>query len=311
MDKEQKVMISVIIPTHNSSQHIEETIRSILAQDFSDIEIIVVDDGSTDDTRTLIERFGGQVKYFYQQNQGSAFARNSGLDHAQGKYIFFMDADDLLAKEILGLCIKSLEANKSYKVVYGKRSSFIVGETINTTKFDRTALGSGNIFPLIVKGLTLTPGQFMIAREAIDEIGEFKGEMEAAEDWEFLLRLSCSYEFLFINRLFVYKRVHKTMKSFYKNRPDLYDLRCRLLKETFPDRADEIIRTYITPLTIADWHRSFGFSYGESGDRQMERRYLIKSLKVWPFQPKLWLWFILRWIPPEIKKQLKNTFIKG
>src|SRR5687767_8549903 len=87
-------LVSVIIPTYNRGYIIKPTIESVLAQTYGNFEIIVVDDGSTDDTRTVIEQFGARVRYLYQPNAGLAAARNTGLGAARGEFIAFQDSDD-------------------------------------------------------------------------------------------------------------------------------------------------------------------------------------------------------------------------
>ena len=89
--------VSVIIPTYNYGKYIEKAIDSVLAQTYKDFEIIVVDDGSTDNTREIIEtRYKDKVRYFYQENKGAPVARNKGIKESMGEYLVFLDADDWL-----------------------------------------------------------------------------------------------------------------------------------------------------------------------------------------------------------------------
>ena len=88
-------LVSVLIPTFNRAYILGKTIESVLAQTYQSLEIIVVDDGSTDDTRTLVATFDSRVRYIYQENAGLAAARNAGLAAAQGEFIAFQDSDDL------------------------------------------------------------------------------------------------------------------------------------------------------------------------------------------------------------------------
>ena len=90
-----KPLVSVIIPAYNSADFIDEALKSVFDQTYKDLEIIVVDDGSTDDTRAVLEKYGDRVNYHYQDNNGPASARNRGIKLARGKYIAFLDADDL------------------------------------------------------------------------------------------------------------------------------------------------------------------------------------------------------------------------
>lgn len=111
--------VSVIIPTYNRSQLVREAIESVLKQTYSDFEVIVVDDGSTDDTRSAIGGLSdSRIRYFYQDNRGHAGARNTGLLNAKGEYIAYLDSDDLWPEEYLSILINKLEENKEFGVAY-------------------------------------------------------------------------------------------------------------------------------------------------------------------------------------------------
>src|SRR5690349_7945487 len=102
--------VSVVIPTYNRGEKVRGAIESVLTQTFSDLEILVIDDGSSDDTgRILREAFGNRIRYCYQPNQGASVARNTGVDQARGEWIAFLDSDDLWEKEKLALQLKTLD----------------------------------------------------------------------------------------------------------------------------------------------------------------------------------------------------------
>ncbi|MGA7301658.1 MAG: glycosyltransferase family A protein, partial [Candidatus Sulfotelmatobacter sp.] len=102
--------VSVVIPTYNRAGTVPRAIESVLAQTFTDLEVIVVDDGSSDDTgKVLGEMFGERIRYFAQVNQGASIARNRGIEEARGEWIAFLDSDDLWEKEKLEWQLKALE----------------------------------------------------------------------------------------------------------------------------------------------------------------------------------------------------------
>ena len=103
--------VSVAIPTYNRAHYICETIDSVLVQTYKDYEIIVVDDGSTDNTREILKRYGGKIKYFYQANQGQASAWNYAVSQSSGEYIAFLDDDDLWFPEKLERQVEVLDKN--------------------------------------------------------------------------------------------------------------------------------------------------------------------------------------------------------
>jgi len=111
--------VSVIIPTYNYGQYIDKSIDSVLSQTYTDFEIIVIDDGSTDNTRTIVEtKYRDKVKYIYQENRGAPAARNQGLREAKGDFIVFLDADDWFAPENLEYKVNILENNVDVGWVY-------------------------------------------------------------------------------------------------------------------------------------------------------------------------------------------------
>ena len=119
----QQPAVSIILPTYNREKFLPEAIAAIASQTFTDWELIVVDDGSTDATRELIPQltrgFAQRVEYIYQENQGAYGARNTGLDRATGKHIAFYDSDDLWLPHHLKDCVEALEANPDVDWVYG------------------------------------------------------------------------------------------------------------------------------------------------------------------------------------------------
>lgn len=98
-------LISVIIPTRNRSAYLKQAIDSVCAQTYTNVEIIVVDDGSTDDTKNVVKAYGTRLKYFTQERKGASAARNHGIAKAQGEYVAFLDDDDIYAPEKLQVCI--------------------------------------------------------------------------------------------------------------------------------------------------------------------------------------------------------------
>ena len=117
-----KSLVSVIIPMYNSQLYIERCISSILTQTYDQVEILVVDDGSIDNSADIIKKIqqeNGKLKYFYQQNSGPGMARNKAIQESKGKYLLFVDADDYLSEDYIECMVESAEMNKSELVVAG------------------------------------------------------------------------------------------------------------------------------------------------------------------------------------------------
>ncbi|MCR1808488.1 glycosyltransferase family 2 protein [Stenotrophomonas geniculata] len=113
---EQKQLVSVVIPLYNTEKYIEETMQSILDQTYKNIEIVIVDDGSKDQSpsivKNLAEKYLGQVKYVHQKNQGVSVARNTGIENASGEYIAFLDSDDLWHPTKIEKQVESMHKNE-------------------------------------------------------------------------------------------------------------------------------------------------------------------------------------------------------
>ncbi|NOQ85501.1 MAG: glycosyltransferase, partial [Deltaproteobacteria bacterium] len=110
--------VSVIIPTYNRAHTLREAIDSVLSQSYNDLELIIVDDGSTDETKVIVSSYIPKLAYIYQERQGVSAARNRGIKHAQGDYISFLDSDDLWLKDKLYLQMKFMESHPEALICY-------------------------------------------------------------------------------------------------------------------------------------------------------------------------------------------------
>jgi glycosyltransferase involved in cell wall biosynthesis len=173
-------LISVIIPVFNGERFIAEAIQSVLKQEYKPLEIIVIDDGSTDGTADLVKIFEGNIRYFYQPNAGISSARNKGLELAKGELISFIDADDVWAKNKLEIQTRLFENNPEAELVIGflVRSPFIGCEKLWTMN------------PESMKGIFATQlGSTLIKNEVFQKVGLFDEEMQQAEDLDWLMRV--------------------------------------------------------------------------------------------------------------------------
>lgn len=131
--------VSVIIPIYNTEAYLTDSLDSICKQSLQDIEIILINDGSTDNSRNIIEEYAKndrRIKHFTQTNQGQGVARNHGLQFATGKYIYFMDSDDMLEIEALEHCYETCELNK-LDFVFFDAETIVEYDTLNTYNYDR------------------------------------------------------------------------------------------------------------------------------------------------------------------------------
>ncbi|MBE8991538.1 glycosyltransferase family 2 protein [Nostoc sp. LEGE 12450] len=198
--------ISVIIPAYNAERTILETIASAQQQTFSDFELIVINDGSTDGTLELLNSVEDpRLKIFSYSNGGLPVARNRGISQASGEFITFLDADDLWTPDKLEAQVAALqqhpEAGLAYSWTYfmdDKGESF---HTSNTVTFE------GNVYSNLLLGNFLESGSNpLIRRQAIDTVGEFDSTLKYCEDWEYWLRLAARWPFVVVPKQQIFYR---------------------------------------------------------------------------------------------------------
>jgi glycosyltransferase involved in cell wall biosynthesis len=184
-------IVSVIIPAYNAERFIEQTIRSVLSQTYQDFEIIVVDDGSTDQTRQVLEPFMDRVVYIYQGNQKQAAARNAGVQISRGEYIAFLDSDDLWFPSTLATLTQRLATQSDAGLV---ASGFeYIDEQSHRLGVARPWLAYPIIdLRMILYGGLTPPSAVLLRRRWIDRVGGFDPTLAPAEDMDLWFRLAVS-----------------------------------------------------------------------------------------------------------------------
>ncbi|MFH1691180.1 MAG: glycosyltransferase family A protein [Candidatus Omnitrophota bacterium] len=198
-----KIETSVIIPTYNRAYLLKKAIESVLEQTYPHFELIVVDDGSTDDTRKIVSSYGKNIRFFYQGNQGPACARNTGIKNAHGSYLAFLDSDDYWKKDKLKIQIEAMRKNTQYPISHTQEIWFRRGELLNQKK--KHAKYNGYIFekclPLCAVGMSTMVTQ----RKLFEKIGFFDESLPCCEDYDFWLRASVNHPFLLIDKALTVK----------------------------------------------------------------------------------------------------------
>ncbi len=205
-----------MIPTFNRAQQVQAALNSVLAQTYREFEAIVVDDGSTDGTKSALQPLigaqgsnGEQVRYFYQPNQGQSVARNKGAEEARGEWVAFLDSDDVWLPDKLERQLKAIEQfeGKSWACVTDARLVDNLG--MDTTAFREAGRRYEEMVVLdqsAVQSLVRTRDPFWISTLLVrasvgNEVGWFDSHLKYAEDHDFLLRLSLVTPFCYVNRL--------------------------------------------------------------------------------------------------------------
>ncbi len=192
--------VSVIIPSYNCAAYLPRAIESVLAQSFRDFEILVVDDGSTDDTASVVAPYLHRVRYIAQANKGLPGARNTGLRAAQGDTIALLDADDAWLPEKLALQLPLLE-DPGVGIVY---SDFAVeyanGRWLDSYLAERPLACEGWVVDSYIQSRFLFPSTMVFRRACFDSCGWFDEEMFAAEDIELFTRMCLRWQVKRVNQ---------------------------------------------------------------------------------------------------------------
>jgi glycosyltransferase involved in cell wall biosynthesis len=196
--------VSVIIPTYNRAGMLKEAIDSVLAQDYSDFELIVVDDGSTDGTPQILNCHAGKIKHICQRNQGVSAARNRGIAAASGGFIAFLDSDDLWLPGKLTIQTEFLRSTPDALICQTEEIWIRNGVRVNPRKRHRKY--SGMIFERSLALCLVSPSAVMVRRSLFDKFGLFDESLPACEDYDMWLRVSCRCPVYLINTPFIIKR---------------------------------------------------------------------------------------------------------
>jgi glycosyltransferase involved in cell wall biosynthesis len=206
--------ISVIIPVYNGERTITETIKSVLAQTFADLEVIVINDGSTDKTIEIVEKILDQrVTLYSYTNGGPATSRNRGIQRSQGQYISFIDADDLWTVDKLATQYQALQDHPQAAVAYS--GTDWIDEQGNFLRHASAPGPSGDIYAYaLLYNLFGSGSNFLVRREALLDVGGFDEETKPSEDWDLCLRLGAKYEFIALPQVHIlYRRSLNSLSS--------------------------------------------------------------------------------------------------
>ncbi len=197
-------LVSVIIPTFNRSFKLERAVNSVLTQGFKDLELIVVDDGSTDDTEKVLERYNHCLEYIkHPFNKGVSAARNTGIGCARSPWVAFLDSDDYWLKDKLTAQLEMIENIPDMVACQTEEIWIRGGVRVNPRKKHKKT--SGNIFVQSLKMCMITPSSVIIRKRVLDKIGLFDDTFPAAEDYELWLRLSSRFPVYLVDKLLVVK----------------------------------------------------------------------------------------------------------
>jgi len=278
-------LMSIIVPTYNRESFIVEAIQSVLEQTYSNWELIIVDDGSTDNTLETIKDIitDDRISYYHQKNQGQSVARNVGINKSTGEYICFLDSDNKWLQNRLEISVKVILNNPQVDIVYGDSISIdIQGHEISRHVMKKY---SGHVTKELIKDNFISMNAAIAKKKCFDEMGAFNEKDRLAEDYELWLRFSTKYTFMHIPEFMALYRVMEDQLSTDKDKR-LYANECiiRKFKETYPQ-----------VLSTVEWGQGFSFFYvRKSNYERSVKRYkqslidVLKAIRQYPFWQGPW-----------------------
>jgi len=256
--------VSVIIPAYNYGRFIADAICSVLEQTRPASEIVVVDDGSTDDTGAVVAAFGNQVKYVRQENSGVCAARNHGVGESTGELIALLDADDIWEPTNLEKQIARFEADPSLGLVHCGMREFDddTGMTIDVYLEGAEEEAARNLLLWERPAVNVSGSAVTVRRNAFDAVGGFDTRMKVGEDWDFCYRVACRFKVGFVPEPLVNYRSHRS--AAHRDVREMERGMSLFYEKAFANGDAEVLK--LKRRALGNFHRVLAGSYFQSHD---------------------------------------------
>lgn len=280
------IKVSVSIPAYNYANYLPEAIDSILAQTLKDWELVVVDDGSTDNTKEVvyryIKKYGDKIRYVYQENRGLAGARNTGILNTLGEYIAFLDADDIWMPTKLERESHFLDTHHEVGAVYSDWEFFgskKEGHTIGSVEYPFTR---GWVLKKFFIKCPVSYSSIMIRRICFDKVGLFDETLKQCEDVDISLRIARYFQIDFIKEpLSGYRYHEKNMHlEIIENCEEFVKVLSKCMEDNRKELSDEDYKEMLTYYQRSI--RAIGIAHVQVGEYKQGRKYLWKYWKAHP-----------------------------
>jgi len=306
-----KYLISIIIPTYNRANLLPRAIKSVLNQTFKNFELIIVDDGSIDNTEQVVRNFQKEdtrIRYIWQENSGApAKPKNTGIKNAKGKFIAFLDSDDEWLVEKLGEQIELFEKSNSSNLGFVGCNAVIIDKK-NKKEWGYKIPRCNNVFrELLINNFIFTSSSVVVKKEVFNKIGFFDENIKVGEDWDMWMRIAREYDFDFVSEpLFKYylhnSNITNTL-SFERQEKDL-----RYIFERYKKYYE------LNPCIYSARLKNDGIRYLLIGKHKIGKKYFLKSIKRNPLNFKSYFYFMISLFGPKlyykltlIKKKIKQA----
>ena len=265
-------LVSVVIPTYNYGHFVEEAVESALSQTYTNIEVIVVDDGSTDDTGARLSRFGDRIRYHYQQNRGLSAARNAGIRQSAGEWIALLDSDDVWHSQKIERQLEAASVIPDVALI-GSPATGSLPKTLPL----RPATAELHVRDFLLSNRT-GPSGTMIRRHAFDSVGLFDEALRSIEDRDMWLRVASRFRAVQVKTPCWWYRPHEGQMSRRASR--MLENYRRVLIKFFNEHPEH---RRLSTLAWSYLHVDAAWAYYEEGDLQTARRMMARSFAIQPW----------------------------
>jgi glycosyltransferase involved in cell wall biosynthesis len=268
--------VSICIPTYNRKDYLRETIDSVFAQTYKDYEVVVVDDGSTDGTADMLKNLDLPIRYYRQENSGDAVARNKLIKLADGKYITFIDSDDLLIHDAVERMINVMEAEGGETIVYGPYIR--IDENGQVYGRYKNRQYSGYITKYLFQNIFVYSCGSMFSKKVLETAGGFDKSLPTCSDYDLWLRLSLKYRFIALAEPTFKRRRHTKNLSAISSENRMIEL--KVLERFYYERGgDSVVPKRIAMRRLSREEYRVAVAAIKEGKLQVAREYLKKSFR--------------------------------
>lgn len=289
-------LVSVVLPAYNAASFIAEALDSVIAQTYGNLEIIVVDDGSTDDTRRVVSQYD-EVKYVRQQRGGAGAARNRGIRHSHGKYVAFIDADDLWLPEKIERQVDLLRRSGLKWCYCDAYFSWYESEQVIGTLSNTQSVHQGDILvPYVLGRFSIPLPSTLVQRDVFEVVGYFDESLSTVEHTDLWARISVEYPIGYVDRPLV--QIRKRFDSLKRttdpevtgeNRRNMLDKIIRIA----PERLEPLRKQLLATSYVRE-----GKHFLRYGRISRARRSFREAIKLRPISLRVYLFWMACWIKP-------------
>jgi len=282
--------VSIIIPTYNAASFIEQAIDSVLAQTYKDFEIVIIDDGSTDNTKEVLQKYADKIRYIMQPNKGVAIARNTGIHNSESEYIAFLDSDDEWLPEKLELQMSIVEKNNDIGLVHTNDIQVSEGGQVLSIDTPNIKYLFGKISKyLLLRKASIKTSTVLLRRKCLEKVGLFDPYLSrlGVEDRDLWIRFTKYYNAFYIDKPLVKYLVRSNSMS--HNQKKMVEGRYYVIDKYFPEKKGLNIQRR-RMLSAIHFEVADGLSW-RGNPRQSLKQYW-KALQFYPFNIIIYINFL-------------------